>query len=137
MHADYWGAAGIIHLLLFGKWMEDVEVAASEGSGLDDESCPLDARPAAASSRRYKLRDTFKRYWQTELWTATFDALMNPPVTSRSDDAHTWRHEQASLNAAVADLQAYLTHHAERRGLRASLRRIEERIRAEQRRRRA
>ncbi|KAK0729184.1 Mad3/BUB1 homology region 1-domain-containing protein [Apiosordaria backusii] len=46
---EYFGLAGIVHCLLFGKYIETV--GSREGMG-----------------RRYKIRENLKRYWQTELW---------------------------------------------------------------------
>ena len=28
--------------------------------------------------RRYKIRESLKRYWQTEIWGECFDLLLNP-----------------------------------------------------------
>ena len=55
--ADYFGLAGIIHILLFG---EAIEVL-----------------PLRNTSREYKLRNTLKRYWQRDIWHRLFDVLIN------------------------------------------------------------
>lgn len=61
---DYHGLAGIVHSLLFGKYMETVgEKGASLGQG---------------ATKTYRIRENFKRYWQTEMWTEVFTLLLNP-----------------------------------------------------------
>ncbi|TKA73660.1 hypothetical protein B0A49_04452 [Cryomyces minteri] len=61
---DYHGLAGILHSLLFGKYIDTV---AERGGAL-----------GAGASKTYRLKEVFKRYWQTELWSACFDLLLNP-----------------------------------------------------------
>lgn len=61
---DYHGLAGIVHSLLFGKYMETVgEKGGSLGQG---------------ATKTYRIRENFKRYWQTEIWTEVFTLLLNP-----------------------------------------------------------
>jgi checkpoint serine/threonine-protein kinase len=55
---DYFGLAGIIYCMLFGKYIEASSVTMTEG--------------------RSKLSIAFKRYWQGEMWTRLFDVLLNP-----------------------------------------------------------
>jgi checkpoint serine/threonine-protein kinase len=61
---DYHGLAGVMHSLLFGKYMQVDKM---------DRGMP-------GSSRRYAIKETLKRYWQTEIWSAAFDFLLNPGV---------------------------------------------------------
>ncbi|KAH8159605.1 hypothetical protein CIB48_g8645 [Xylaria polymorpha] len=61
---DYHGLAGIVHCLLFGKYIETVR---ADQGGL-----------GTAAGRKYKIRESFKRYWQTDIWTDCFDVLLNP-----------------------------------------------------------
>ncbi|KAJ9157429.1 Checkpoint serine/threonine-protein kinase bub1 [Pleurostoma richardsiae] len=65
---DYHGLAGVVHCLLFGKY---IETARCDAGGLLPGS-------AAAGSRRYRLRESLKRYWQTEIWAECFEVLLNP-----------------------------------------------------------
>jgi checkpoint serine/threonine-protein kinase len=67
---DYHGLAGIMHGLLFGKYMEVVKM---------DRGMP-------GTSRRYGMRETLKRYWQTEIWSAVFDLLLNPALFIEKED---------------------------------------------------
>lgn len=53
--ADYYGLAGIIHAMLFGNFIESVQL----------------------SNGRFKLRQSFKRYWRQGLWSSVFDVLLN------------------------------------------------------------
>ncbi|KAK4165672.1 checkpoint serine/threonine-protein kinase [Cladorrhinum sp. PSN259] len=61
---DYHGLAGTVHCLLFGKYIETVR---SDQGGI-----------ASMGGRRYKIRESLKRYWQTEIWGECFDLLLNP-----------------------------------------------------------
>jgi checkpoint serine/threonine-protein kinase len=63
---DYHGLAGIIHSMLFGKYIDTV---ADKGAGI-----------GATSKKSWKIRETLKRYWQTEIWSAAFDLLLNPTL---------------------------------------------------------
>ncbi|GAW25235.1 putative bub protein kinase [Rosellinia necatrix] len=62
---DYHGLAGIVHCLLFGRYIETVR---ADQGGLG----------TAAGGRRYRVRESLKRYWQTDLWADCFDLLLNP-----------------------------------------------------------
>lgn len=60
---DYFGLAGIIYCMLFGKYIQTSSVAPV----VDSEGV-----------ERYKITTSFKRYWQTDLWHRLFDVLLNP-----------------------------------------------------------
>ncbi|KAF4123339.1 checkpoint serine/threonine-protein kinase [Geosmithia morbida] len=60
---DYHGLAGMIHCLLFGKYIETVR---------------CDQGGIGFVGRRYRIRESLKRYWQTDLWSDCFDVLLNP-----------------------------------------------------------
>lgn len=53
--ADYYGLAGIIHSLLFGKFIDTIRLP----------------------NNQYRLRNTFKRYWEKNIWENVFDTLLN------------------------------------------------------------
>ena len=57
---DYSGLASIIYCMLFGKYIETVEVVNPEGL------------------RKVKPSQSMKRYWQVDLWNRIFDILLNP-----------------------------------------------------------
>ena len=63
---DYFGLAGIIYCMLYGKYIEASSV--------------VPAPPGPDGQPRYKLSSPFKRYWQGELWTRLFDLLLNPTL---------------------------------------------------------
>jgi checkpoint serine/threonine-protein kinase len=56
---DYFGLAGIIHCMLYGKYFESSTLAQGPNG-------------------QYKLATPFKRYWQVDIWTRLFDMLLNP-----------------------------------------------------------
>ena len=60
--ADYFGLAGIVYCMLYGKYIEAASVA------------PVPGAPPGTC----RLATPFKRYWQTDLWTRLFDVLLNP-----------------------------------------------------------
>lgn len=60
---DYHGLAGTIHTLLFGKYIETMR---------------CDQGGLGKSGRRYKIRESLKRYWQTDIWGECFEILLNP-----------------------------------------------------------
>lgn len=60
---DYHGMANMVHCLLFGRYIETVR-ADQGGIGF--------------GGRRYRIRESLKRYWQTDLWSDCFDVLLNP-----------------------------------------------------------
>ena len=61
---DYFGLAGIVYCMLFGKYMDSVVVVLAPGSS-EAESV-------------YKIATPFKRYWQSGILTRLFDLLLNP-----------------------------------------------------------
>ncbi|GJN94151.1 hypothetical protein Rhopal_007225-T1 [Rhodotorula paludigena] len=61
---DYFGAASIAHTVLFGRYIETKQVPIVEGD--------------AAGAQKWVLAQTFKRYYQADLWTRLFDMLLNP-----------------------------------------------------------
>ncbi|KAI0009798.1 Mad3/BUB1 homology region 1-domain-containing protein [Xylariaceae sp. FL0662B] len=69
---DYHGLAGIVHTLLFGRYIETVRC--DEG-GL-----------GTSAGRRYRVRDALKRYWQTDIWADCFDVLLNPASHVDAED---------------------------------------------------
>ncbi|KAI9886229.1 MAG: hypothetical protein M1823_001964 [Watsoniomyces obsoletus] len=87
---DYFGLAGVVHSLLWGRYIDVVPIPVSSqvpggagngGGGTDGEK----REEENLKRRRYKLADKFKRYWQVDLWTEVFELLLNPlsyPSTS-------------------------------------------------------
>lgn len=69
---DYHGLAGTVHCLLFGKYME---TARCDEGGL------------GRTGRRYRIRESLKRYWQTGLWADMLELLLNPGSCLAADGA--------------------------------------------------
>ncbi|KAG8213013.1 Mad3/BUB1 homology region 1-domain-containing protein [Butyriboletus roseoflavus] len=61
---DYFGLAGIVYCMLFGKYIEASSVMHAPDS--------TDLEPI------YKIATPLKRYWQTDILTRLFDMLLNP-----------------------------------------------------------
>jgi checkpoint serine/threonine-protein kinase len=61
---DYHGLAGIIHSMLFGKYIDTVADRA--------------AKLGAGATKTYHIKENLKRYWQQEIWSGVFDLLLNP-----------------------------------------------------------
>lgn len=57
--ADAYGAAGVVHCLLFGEYMEVERVVNAEGSTY------------------LRIKSAFRRYWQGEMWDIVFHKLLN------------------------------------------------------------
>ncbi len=117
---DYWGVAGVVHNLLFGKYIEDVAVPSSSSSSSAGDAQGLGLQ-GVGERKRYKLKEALKRYWQTELWGMLFETLLNPPAVPCAE----------ALRACRERMEGWLGGEGGRRngGLRGGLRRVEERIR--------
>eukprot|EP00899_Mesostigma_viride_P020539 jgi/Mesvir1/28487/Mv15902-RA.5 len=61
--ADTFALCGVVHCMLFGKYME---ITKSPASGGDSSQTPV-----------YSLKEPLKRYWQVDLWRSLFDTLLN------------------------------------------------------------
>jgi checkpoint serine/threonine-protein kinase len=70
---DYHGLAGIIHNLLFGKYISTV---AERGATL-----------GAGATKTYKIKESLKRYWQVEIWQEALDLLLNPLMHLNGEEA--------------------------------------------------
>lgn len=114
---DLYGIAGVIHVLLFGKYIESTVARTSNGT-----------------AHAYRIRESLKRYWDRELWADVFDLLLNP-------GAEKWvRLEMETEHDAVPGpvlpvlksmafirrkMEDWLVLHAEKKGLALQLRKIE------------
>ena len=141
---DYWGVAGVAHSLLFGKYIEDmaVDVAPITNSGNNSSTITQDPNAEAAAAaagagpemslparaRKWKIKEPLKRYWQTDLWAPLFDALLNP-AAHVSGEEHGRMPISRTLRACREAMEAWLEREAGRKGVKAGLRRLEERVR--------
>ncbi|KAI1828021.1 Mad3/BUB1 homology region 1-domain-containing protein [Xylaria intraflava] len=108
---DYHGLAGILHCLLFGKYIETVR---ADQGGL-----------GTAAGRKYKIREVLKRYWQTDIWAECFDILLNPG--SHVDaEAEARMPINRSLKGIREHMEAWLEANCEKGiGLRGVMSRVE------------
>lgn len=123
---DLYGLAGIIHVLLFGKYIESTPVRTSAGA----------SNPG--SMHTYRIRESFKRYWDRELWADVFDLLLNPgserwaSLEQQSDPAASHHSGSGpilpvlqSMRCIRLKMENWLASHAEKKGLALQLRKIE------------
>lgn len=113
---DYHGVAGIVHSLLFGKYLETV--AERGAAGLN----------AGTAGRRYATKERLKRYWQTELWEGLFGLCLNPGASVEAEEGGKMPLVRG-LRRVREGMEAWLVANAERRGLKGLVRRVEERLR--------
>lgn len=67
---DMYGLAGIVYIMLFGKYMEVTTASNTEnGNG---------GRAGFGSHRSYRIKETLKRYWERGIWAEVFDLCLNP-----------------------------------------------------------
>ncbi|KAJ4992486.1 checkpoint protein kinase [Stagonosporopsis vannaccii] len=111
---DYHGLAGIVHTLLFGKYISTV---AEKSAGL------------GASATRMKIREGLKRYWQTEIWHECFDLLLNPMLHLDGEEDRKMPVSR-SMRGVREKMEAHLEANCEKGvGLRALVRKMEEAVR--------
>ena len=124
---DYWGTAGVIHSLLFGKYIEDVSVDTNLGrdTALGQEVAEIGIK--TGTMKRYKLKESMKRYWQTELWGPLFELLLNPTAHTEGEEGGKMP-VLNGLRRCREGMEDWLESEAGRKGLRGALRRIEERV---------
>ncbi|KAJ7364009.1 hypothetical protein DFH08DRAFT_730369 [Mycena albidolilacea] len=87
---DYFGLAGIIYCLLFGKYIQANSVSTRDG--------------------RHKIDTPLKRYWQTEIWDRLFGILLNP-CSVREDGSLPLPDELAEVRG---QMEAWLQAHCNR-----------------------
>ncbi|CAG8546661.1 10350_t:CDS:2 [Racocetra fulgida] len=112
--ADYYGLAGVIHCMLHNEYMQITPVR------MDIDSF---SSGATISTKKYKPIQSFKRYWQGNLWARLFDMLLNPSLV-RSDGRLPITQE---LNSIRKEFEQYLIANCEKIGkeLKAQLKRLE------------
>jgi checkpoint serine/threonine-protein kinase len=108
---DYHGLAGIVHSMLFGKYIDTV---ADKDKGV-----------GAGQKKSWRIREVLKRYWQTEIWGAAFDLLLNP--TSHVEGEEGSRMPVCKGMREIREkMEMWIEGNCERGvGLQASLRRLE------------
>ncbi|KAL7794589.1 Mad3/BUB1 homology region 1 domain-containing protein [Trichoderma ceciliae] len=107
---DYYGLAGVIHCLLFGKYIETMR---SDQGGL------------GRNGRKYKIRESLKRYWQTDIWSDCFEVLLNPSSFLACEDDGKMP-VLRSMRSIRERMEAWLKANCERgAGLKAAMGRVE------------
>ncbi|KAI0396089.1 Mad3/BUB1 homology region 1-domain-containing protein [Xylariaceae sp. FL0594] len=66
---DYFGLAGIVHCLLFGRYIDTTTTTTATRG---------DYQGGLGGGKRYKIKENLKRYWQVDIWAELFDVLLNP-----------------------------------------------------------
>jgi checkpoint serine/threonine-protein kinase len=118
---DLYGMAGVIHVLLFGKYVE---------------STVVDGHGGNASTRTYRIRESLKRYWDRELWAGVFDLLLNPGAERWQQIERENGVDSAPSSAPILPvlhsmrqvrrgMEEWLLVHAEKKGLALQIRKIE------------
>lgn len=134
---DYWGCAGVVHSLLFGKYIEDVAVEAptvkrstSSSSAINDDDAEQDQTIAIKTQRekRWRIKEPLKRYWQQELWANLFELLLNPMRFLEGEEGGQMPVLKGMKGCREA-MEGWLELEGGRKGLKAGLRKLEERIR--------
>ena len=124
---DWYGAAGVIHSVLFGKYIETIPTNSAAArltavARLDDDNDDDDvlsgpvpstnSEPTLAinSRKHYKLKDPLKRYWEKDLWTTVFSVLLN--TGSNDDDAL----REREMSRVIGLMECWLEEEGERGG---------------------
>ncbi|CAG8604170.1 7648_t:CDS:2, partial [Acaulospora colombiana] len=102
--ADYYGLAGVIHCMLHNEYMQITPVR------VDDDS--FSSGVSSISTKKYRPIQSFKRYWQSDLWRKLFDMLLNPTMV-RSDSRLPITQE---LNDIRREFEEYLVSNSNRAG---------------------
>lgn len=111
---DYHGCAGIIHSLLFGKYLEIVgEKGAGVGVGM------------GMGGKCWRVKESFKRYWQGDIWTRCFDVLLNPAKFAPEEEGARLPVLKA-IKGMREEMEGWLEANSEKgTGLRNVIRRLE------------
>ncbi|KAK4905275.1 protein kinase, partial [Elasticomyces elasticus] len=139
-HVDYHGLAAVLHALLFARHLETVAVApaaeaAPRHGAAETTTTTTTTAGAGALKKSYALKLPLKRYWQTDIWAACFELLLNPAAALADEEGG--RFPLTRGMAAVRErMESWLEANCERGvGLKGLLRRIEGAV-AQRRRRR-
>ena len=111
---DYHGLAGIIHNLLFGKYISTV---AERGATL-----------GAGATKTYKIKESLKRYWQVDIWQECLDLLLNPLMHLEPEEGRRMP-VLRGMKEVREKMETWLEGNCERGvGLKALVRKMEEAV---------
>jgi checkpoint serine/threonine-protein kinase len=128
---DLYGVAVTIHAMLFGKYLESTPLCGDEprnSGGRDSITEP--GLGSGSGNKRYRIHESFKRYWDREIWNDVFDLLLNP-------GSDRWvRMEKEGGNSASLPvlhsmhyvrekMETWLVANAEKKGLSLQIRKLE------------
>ncbi|TID22417.1 hypothetical protein E2P81_ATG11522 [Venturia nashicola] len=109
---DYHGLAGVVHSLLYGKYLETI----------------ADKSQALGATKTYRVRESLKRYWQTGIWGEVFGLLLNPGLHLEGEEGK----KLPVLNGMKVvreKMESYLEENCEKgTGLKSLLKRIEGKV---------
>lgn len=116
---DYHGLAGLLHSLLFGKYMSTLS---ERGAGLGQ-----------GATKTYRIRESLKRYWQTEIWSEVFSLLLNPLSHMAAEESGKMPLLKG-MKQVREKMEIWLEQNCERGvGLKAMVRKMEEAVKARKR----
>ncbi|THZ57627.1 hypothetical protein D6C85_10407 [Aureobasidium pullulans] len=116
---DYHGLAGLLHSLLFGKYMSTI---AEGGQGL-----------GAAATKHYRIKEGLKRYWQQGIWSEAFDLLLNPGMYTAQEEGARMPLCKG-LKGLRERMEGWLVQNCDKGiGLKTMVRKMEEAVRARKR----
>ncbi|KAN0068128.1 hypothetical protein V8E54_013698 [Elaphomyces granulatus] len=133
-HIDLYGVAGTIHVMLFGKYIESVQLGSEPENFI---SQGLNGGPGAGNTRRYRIRESLKRYWDREIWSDVFDLLLNPGADRWVQMELEQGSNQASQTTGAVlpvlqsmkyvreKMESWLVSNAEKKGLSSQIRKLE------------
>lgn len=109
---DYHGLAGVVHSLLYGKYLETIA----------DKSSSLGA------TKTYRVRESLKRYWQTGIWSEVFGLLLNPGLHLEGEEGKKLP-VLKGMSVVREKMESYLEENCEKgTGLKGLLKRLESKI---------
>ncbi|KAK9371150.1 Mad3/BUB1 homology region 1-domain-containing protein [Lipomyces kononenkoae] len=124
---DYHGLASIIHMMLFGKYIE----------------ITADSQYGHGRRKHYRITQSFKRYWQQDMWKELFELLLNSVAVSLEGTRDVCDENTTTpmkrfpithmLRSSRKKMEEYLETNGERGGmsLRTSLQKLENLISTE------
>ena len=133
--ADYFGLAGIIHSLLFGKYIDTVVDKSGSHPAATASSSTTSGGPVGGigAKKYWKLKEPFKRYWQGDIWSEVFWLLLNPTVVSEGEIGGDVVFEkmpvQKGMRKVRTQMERWLVAEGERKGLRNLIAKAERMVR--------
>lgn len=117
---DYYGAAGTIHSLLFGKYLSTITVPVLSESDLGVEG---EMTLGIKSKKEVRVKETMKRYMSKEVWGEVFGVLLNGGGVEDGEV------RKGELDRVLGVMEGWLSREGERKGLRQGLRGAERVVR--------